>query len=139
MAAIPEQDAKPSSGRQPRRTRRGGEKERAERLEAELDRLTSASRALTGKLNELLTEIDGLKAELHELHDAVEAGRSAEPAKSADVGPRGSRGSEAVRLLASQLLAAGSSREEARDRLAKEFGIPDPDKVLDELEARTGA
>lgn len=119
----------PRDSRPDERRRRRGEE--IDQLYAELSHLTSASEALSGELSELQKEIADVRAGLHKLHDRLdeEQGDSAEP----DSGTRGESGTQAVRLLASQMLAAGSSREEARARLAEEFGIGDPGHVLDDI------
>ena len=45
---------------------------------------------------------------------------------------------ERARLVALNMVLAGTSREEAEQHLRDELEIPDPAEILDEVYARTG-
>lgn len=64
--------------------------------------------------------------------------RPSEPAAAAESASNNSRApaqpvSEGLRLLATQMAVAGSSRAEVEERLVREFGVADPGSVLDEV------
>lgn len=54
-------------------------------------------------------------------------------APAASVGRRPTPISEGVRLLATQMAVAGSSRSEIEDRLRRELDVSDPEALVDEL------
>jgi len=56
-----------------------------------------------------------------------------QPAPSAAASDRNSRFSEGARVVAAQIAATGSSREETAKRMRQDFGIKAPKAILDEL------
>ena len=111
-----------------------------DRLAGELEEISQLSERVSTRLDQLADEAEELRAQMQRAIRAVsgiaaEAG-GAEAGRRPGDGQLSGNGAEAVRLLAIQMLAAGESRSEARDRLIGEFGIRDPDEVLDRLELR---
>lgn len=117
---------------------------RAERLaEERMDRIATLTEDVMAKASSLDREVDQLRSLMREsvktlAGDLGIASRStqATPVFSNDVvvgSQISGEHSQAVRVLASQLLAAGNSADEVEDRLREEFGIDDPRALIDDL------
>jgi hypothetical protein len=102
----------------------------------------------------LVAKADGIRADCQRLAELLERARRlvaegapapARPAGSAWVGPSpdappGVGGtSEGVRLVATEMAIAGSTRAEIEGRLRAEFGVQDPEPVLAEIFGGTRA
>lgn len=117
---------------------------RAERLaEERMDRISKLTEDVMAKASTLDREVEQLRSLMRQSVQTLadELGVDAAPTRptpvfssDAVVGSQiNGEHSQAVRVLASQLLAAGNSPEEVEDRLREEFGIEDPEALLDEL------
>jgi hypothetical protein len=118
------------------------------------DALMDRARTLTSQADQLIAALDEAARRLVESGQGVEgaplrvpislvkqgeANGSAEPNGSAKAGgsrkANGSKGSvsAAASLFISQMAVEGVSREEIAERLQEDFGVANPDEVLDRL------
>jgi hypothetical protein len=134
--------------------------ERAQSLRGEGRRRGSGDDALLADLAEtLVARADGIRADCERLTVLLDRARhlvaetvpaapempSGSAGGSAWAGPApaapatGGRASEGVRLVATEMAIAGSTRAEIEGRLRAEFGVQDPEPVLAEIFGRTRA
>ncbi len=134
---------------------------RAENLaQSRVERIDSVAEAVLAKASALEGEIDGLRDLIYksierlaeELRIEVRTTEPATPPVAEEPQPsaNGSRLSDdmrasakrdrsaAVRLLATQMIAAGHTRDEAERRLREEFGVKDPAAALDSIGIHAG-
>lgn len=113
-------------------------------------RTTGGARAAEERMERILALADDVRDEANQLDHEVEQLREVvdQVAHPGDVDERPSRlafdgaaaggaaygeSSQAIRVVASQLLATGCSKEECEARLASDFDVVDPSAVIEEL------
>ena len=109
------------------------------------DDLIAKARAIASRSDELLELLEDARQRLLESDGKREAAKSVRPAPKRRFKPKseskpkaapktGARSpnelSEGLRLLTSQMSAAGADRREIADRLRKDFAIEDPERLL---------
>jgi predicted nuclease with TOPRIM domain len=116
----------------------GSQRDRIERLDAELRQVAEKAGALVRAAQDLRASLDSLADELRE---AARAGppaaaepRAAEPDRLEDNGDV----PEGARLVALDMVLAGAAREDVAARLRQEFDLADPGPLLDDVFARVG-
>lgn len=90
------------------------------------------ARRLAEMSDALIARAEELRRQSEELLNSIEGSEAAAP-ESAPVAFPAQEYSAGARLLATQMAVAGSGRQDIRDRLVNDFGIRDPEPLLDSI------